>query len=504
MSSMSRAKSFRRLPFHKRLLFSATVSLGMWLALEGTVTFLYSAELQAWESPPPSPRKGLSVMQGHPYLIYEYLPGKHRDGGVTLSINSLGLRGPELEIPKPAGMRRFITTGDSSVFGFGVEDNEVFSSVAADALGDKVEAVVGATPGYSSYQSINLLRLRGLSTEPDLFIIGNLWSDNNFDAFVDKNTIATLTGFEESLGGKVKRGLSKSAIFRVADWKIRVRPQLEKVRVVDWQQSSEDRGQIGLRRVAIDDYAANLDNMVAMAKARNADVVFLLLSNNEDLGPQGPANAPKAWTPYRDVMRETAARHGAPVVDVPELFSASGLSKEDLFLDKMHPTARGHRMIGEALAQVLSDGGWHEGKSLWGEGTGEPRPAYSDPFLQSQEDGGPDVSVPTEAAASELRIEGTLKLSDLPAGGRIQIEVVPPGSSPTVIRSVQVEQAGDFVLPVNQAREVIVRVYVDPEGDGPDADDPRHVFEDNIITLVDAPVTGVVIDLDESTLKVGG
>jgi len=500
---MSRAKSFRRLPLHRKLLFSATVSLGMWLGLEGVVTVLYAPELQAWESPPPSPRKGVSVMQGHPYLIYEYLPGTHHDGGVNLHINSLGLRGPELESPKPAGVRRFITTGDSSVFGFGVRDEEVFSSVAADALGDSVEAVVGATPGYSSYQSINLLRLRGLSTEPDLFVIGNLWSDNNFDAFVDKETIATLTGFEESASSKAKKVMSNSAIYRVADWKLRVRPQLDKVRVVDWQQSSEDRGQIGLRRVAIDDYAANLDNLVEMAKARDADVVFLLLSNNEDLGPQGPDNAPKAWTPYRDVMRETAKRHGAPVLDVPELFRASGLSKEDLFLDKMHPTARGHRMIGEALAELLSERGWHEGASLWEEGTGEPRPSYTDPFLKSQDDGGPDVNTPTDGTASELRIEGSIALSDLPAGGRIQVEVVPPGNSPTVLQSIHLQGPGDFVLPVNQARDVIVRVYVDPEGDGPDADDARHVFEDDVITIVDSPITGVRIDLDAGTLTIG-
>lgn len=494
----------RRLPFRRRLLFSAAVSLGAWLALEGVVTVLYAAELSAWESPPPSPRKGVSVMQGHPYLIYEYLPGRHRDGGVTLNINSLGLRGPELDIPKPEGVRRLITTGDSSVFGFGVEDDEVFSSVAADALGDQVEPVVGATPGYSTYQSLNLLRLRGLSTEPDLFVIGNLWSDNNFDAFVDKDTIATLSGFEQSTSGAVKRMLSKSAIFRVADWKLRVRPQIEKVRVVDWQQSSEDRGQIGLRRVAINDYAANLDHLVDIARSRDADVVFLLLANNEDLGPQGDARALKAWTPYREVMRETAQRHGAPVIDVPELFQATGLSKEDLFLDKMHPTVTGHRLIGEALAELLRDAGWHEGASLWTQGTGAPRPTYEDPFLKGQGDGGTTVSAPTEGPPSEYRIEGTVALADFPSGGLIHLDVVLPGrGNSTVLKSIQIQGPGDFVLPVGQAREVVVRAYVDPEGDGPDADDARFAFEDDPLDLSGGVVSGVVLNLDDGELTGG-
>jgi len=498
-------KPARRIPLGRRVLFSAAISLGAWLGLEGIVTVLYSAELSAWESPPPSPRKGVSVMQGHPYLIYEYLPGTHRDGGVTLTINSLGLRGPELEIPKPAGMRRLITTGDSSVFGFGVEDDEVFSSVAADMLGDQVEAVVGATPGYSTYQSLNLLRLRGLSTEPDLFVIGNLWSDNNFDAFVDKETIATLTGYEQSASGALQRALTSSAIFRVADWKLRVRPQIEKVRVVDWQQSSEDRGQIGLRRVSINDYAENLDHLVDIAKSTDADVVFLLLSNNEDLGPGGEdARAMKAWTPYREVMRETAQRHGAPVIDVPELFRASGLSKEDLFLDKMHPTTKGHRIIGEALGKLLEEKGWATGGTLWGRGTGEARPNYEDPFLKKQDSSGSSAGAPVQGDAppSEYRVEGTITMDDFPPGGVIHLDVVLPGANnSTVLRSIQVQGPGDFVLPVNQARTVVVRAYVDPEGDGPDADDARYAFEDEPLDLSGGAVTGVVIDLDAGKLK---
>ena len=91
-----------------------------------------------------------------------------REQNVTVTINKLGLRGEEIKIPKPDGIRRFITTGDSSVFGFGVEDNEVFSKVADEILGYKVQSICGAIHGYSSFQSVNLLHLRGLSTEPDL------------------------------------------------------------------------------------------------------------------------------------------------------------------------------------------------------------------------------------------------------------------------------------------------------------------------------------------------
>jgi hypothetical protein len=271
--------------------------------------------------------------------------------------------------------------------------------------------------------------------------------------------------------------------------------------VVDWQQSSEDRGQIGLRRVSINDYAQNLDHLVAIAKERGADVVFLLLSNNEDVGPQGDARAMKAWTPYRDVMRATAERHGAPVIDVPALFTASGLSRQDLFLDKMHPTAKGHAIIGQALADLLLEGGWPEGNPLWSDGTGADRPEYEDPFLKSQDENSSSTGV-GDAPPSEYRIEGEVSLDDFPSGGVIHLDVVPPGrNQSTVLQSIQLQGPGSFMLPVGKPQKVVIRAYVDPKGDGPDADDARFAFEDDAIDLADGPARGIRIDLDAGTLS---
>ena len=54
---------------------------------------------------------------------------------VAVRVNSLALRGPELG-PKQANEIRILTLGDSSVFGFGVPESDVFSSVAAAQLSD--------------------------------------------------------------------------------------------------------------------------------------------------------------------------------------------------------------------------------------------------------------------------------------------------------------------------------------------------------------------------------
>ncbi len=489
----------------KRLLFGGVTSIGVWLAVEAAVTSLYSAELRAWASPPPTPQKGVSVLVGNPYLIYEYPPGEHFERGVKVTINSLGLRGAEPIIPKPTGVRRIMSTGDSSVFGFGVQDAEVFTSVTAALVGENVEPIVAAVPGYSTYQTLNLLRMRALKTEPDLFIVGNIWSDNNFDSFVDRDTIATLSGYEQSVKGAVKRVFTLSAVYRVADWKLRVRDAMRSVEKIGWQTNSQDRGQIGVRRVAIQDYADDLEHITQIADSVNGDVVYLVLANNEDLGPGGAAGANmKAWTPYREVMRDTAGRHGAPVLEIPELFRATGLSKEDLFLDQMHPTALGHKIIGEALASLLTEEGWTDHKRMMGDGPGGDVPDYVDPFLKGQASHSGDAAVkgpPTQGPSDAVRIEGTVKADEFTTG-LIQLDVYAPGvANPTVLNTLKLAGPGPFVMPVGTPQTVVLRAYIDSEGDGPDADDPMFDLSAYTFELDKGPAKTVIVDLDAGEVR---
>ncbi len=471
-----------RLPLSRRLLYASVTVAGLLLLVESGVRMLYRAELKAWASPAPARHEGAPTLRGNPYLLFEFAPGVRYEQGVEVRINSLGLRGPEPVLPSPPGVRRILTTGDSSVFGFGVPEDAVLSSVAAAALGEGFEAINAAIPGYSSYQSINLLRLRALKTEPDLIVIGNLWSDNNFDSFVDRDLLATTTGYERSTTARLQRLLSASAIYRVADWKLRVRERSRKIRTVSWQVGSQQH--IGLRRVAINDYAANLEILVGMATEVGAEVVFLLLANEEDV--RAHVGGEKAWTPYREVMREAAARHGAPVVEVPELFRASGLSDEALFLDEMHPTIAGHRIIGEALAEVLRP--WAAGADINTGGTGGAVPVYTDRFVQGSPGSGPITGLQT--SADGIRIQGILK-HDASRGEPITIEAL-PAEGGGVLRSIVLDRPGQFVLQIGAPRKVVLRVRV-----GEDVLD----LSQTVFALDQGPAGSILIDLDQGSLR---
>lgn len=328
-----------------------------------------SAKAGAWRAE--SEAEGGILLDGSPWFLWELRPGVHAERGVTVTVNGLGMRGAEVGVKSRP---RVLAVGDSSIYGFGVADDAVFTSRLAASI--DVEVINGGVPGYSTFQSLNLLDARGLALEPDLLLIGNLWSDNNFDTFVDRELLAAYTAWGHSDTASVRGALERSALFRWGDWFARVRGQAETARRVGWTVGGGG-DPTGRRRVAIDDYAANLDGMASRMAERGGVAAFILLANHDDLLHRTPN---PAWGPYRDVMRDTATRWGAPLVDVPAAFLASGLDVDALFLDDMHPTVAGHAVLAAAVAEALD--GWPEralGLAVPGE-----RPAYTDRFLQME------------------------------------------------------------------------------------------------------------------------
>lgn len=317
---------------------------------------LGAAELWCRAEPPPSledvpaAQAGAeTLMRGNPWLLWELIPGEHFEQGGHVTINAAGFRDRERA---PPTRPRFLALGDSSVYGFGVDDDEVFTSrLEASHDADFINAGV---PGYSTWQSLNLTRGRALALDPDVLIVGNLWSDNNFDSFVDRELLADYAGWVQSPLSRLRGALQASALFRTLDWHLRVSRRSEVARTVGWQAGST-APRSGRRRVSVRDYTANLVEFCAMMHERGAGVVFLMLPNREDIAQRAPS---PAWGPYRAAMREVARGCGAPLVDGPASFQQSGASADALFIDQMHPSAAGHARLAEAVGATLAAAGW--------------------------------------------------------------------------------------------------------------------------------------------------
>lgn len=289
----------------------------------------------------------------HPYLLWEHSPGTRQEQGVSVHINSLGLRGPEPTIPKPAGTRRVLALGDSSVYGFGVPLEHSFVRMATDSLGGEaadLEGIPAALPGYSTLQLLNLLELRALALEPDLLVVAALWSDHATAAQPDAALLDRYQRHDASTRGSIERALQRSALVRLLSWELGVRrgTQADARAHYDLRQPHPDGD---THRVPIDAYRHNLDSLADLAQERGAALVYLVLPHPEDLA--GRQRGVSSFHAYRDAMRQVASAHGASVVEGGEVFAAAGFEREALFLDNIHPTATGHRLLGEALAEAL-------------------------------------------------------------------------------------------------------------------------------------------------------
>lgn len=103
-----------------------------------------------------------------------------RDFSYDLRINSHGLRGPEIDIRKPAGIRRIAVLGDSFVWGVGASDAELFPTLIEQAIPGSQVLNFGVS-GYGPLQ-YHLLTDRVLQFDPDVvvvaFCLGNDFVDN--------------------------------------------------------------------------------------------------------------------------------------------------------------------------------------------------------------------------------------------------------------------------------------------------------------------------------------
>jgi len=413
-------------------------------------------------------------MRGSPYLLWEQAPGIRSEHGVTATINSLGLRGPEPVVPKPKGVKRLLATGDSSVYGFGVEDDEPFIQVAARLL--DVEGHNAAIPGYSTLQTINLLEMRALALEPDVVVIANLWSDNNFDSFVDKDLLNAYTRFEHSPRARLERALRPLALYRLLHWRLVTQSEQAQARTVGWTVGGGEP--TGLRRVAVNDYAANIDRIAHMSLDAGAELVFVVLPNQLDLVDD--AN-PKAWTVYRQVLGDAATRFGAPLVDGSTLFRGG----DGLLLDEMHPTPEGHRVLGVELARVLEP--WANGGTAMGAPDRLPVASYDDPFPFG-DGGGP--------ATTSAAVSGRLIWTH---GGPVQVEAVDlGGASQGVVGQVTLDAPDSFTMTL-QGRLSRVGFVVSAE-EAPGEPAQRHEFFGTPLDL-SAGGQGLVLNLDAGQLQ---
>lgn len=352
----------RSVPRGFRLVASGILFVVALLLGEGFARIV-GPEVPAWRGGD----SGSVIMVGHPTRLWGMGPGVRQNSGTTATINDLGLRGPVPTTPRPVGRERILVLGDSTYFGHGVADDETFPAQLEGRLaaaGLAAEVVNGGVPGYSTEQSRLLLDETAWALEPTLLVVGNLWSDNNFDHFQDADLLRTRNMVTESWL------LSQSTFFQLLAGTIDRMRGGEGAHIVTWTKSSV-WPTVGVRRVSLRRYAENLDAIVRDARARDIGVVFFTPCNREI--SRGDSADDVAWGPYFDVQERVATHHQVPRAASREAMAAAAaeVGAEALFLDEMHPTAAGHAIFARVTAETILGAKWPGQRLL---GTKEPFP----------------------------------------------------------------------------------------------------------------------------------
>ena len=98
--------------------------------------------------------------------------------------NSLGLRGPDVSVRKPEGVRRVLLVGDSYVFGHGVDDEHTLSVRLSERLNARgaarYEVINLGVNSYSTDQQLILFEEMAPNLAPDLVV--HFACDNDFEA----------------------------------------------------------------------------------------------------------------------------------------------------------------------------------------------------------------------------------------------------------------------------------------------------------------------------------
>ncbi len=306
-------------------------------------------------------RKHPPLHRPHPSFLWEVCPhhnGKVNIGGIigTLKTESHGFRGEEVSMEKPPGTFRIMILGDSSAFGYGVNQDEVFAEVLQKMLRDKypgknIEVINGAVMGYTTFSSRNFFLEKGLEFEPDAIIISHN-NDPDIDLDADKNRVPP-----QNLQPLMKL-LYKSNIYMAIRREILNRK---------YGKTPEIYGEIpeekGVNRVSQDDLRKNLETIMNSADKKGMKILTISMPRNDKVDREEgePDDLDDELLEYRRIMKEVTVGHKGVFVDI--LKEWKEFPSEYLFIDSMHPTAEGHKKIAGELYRVIVTEGWITGKN---------------------------------------------------------------------------------------------------------------------------------------------
>lgn len=290
------------------------------------------------------------------------IPGEHRSGPVTASINQDGFAGAELK-PDGPDLFRIAAVGDSCTYGDG---NAVHTYPAImqkilderERPGRRYEVVNAGISGMNSELALRRLRTKVLSLEPDLVTIYIGWNDlMKFDPAAQ-----TLSAGASPVARALDhlwlvKGLRKLIFFHLRPY-LRppaTGPESRTGRFADFKPDIYEGNlreiirtvrSIGSQPVLLTLPTVVRPEMTA-ADLRRAGVIFPYFSSAYGVGDLLDLIAT-----YNATIHRVGLEMSVPVLDIARVFEQVEAPEEYLF-DTMHATTKGKRLIAEKVIAGL-------------------------------------------------------------------------------------------------------------------------------------------------------
>ncbi|HUY32757.1 MAG TPA: GDSL-type esterase/lipase family protein [Pirellulales bacterium] len=280
-------------------------------------------------------------------------PGFHMRSGVySITINSLGLRGPEISREKARGVVRVAIVGESSAFGYLVDDADVAArrlEANLRARGLEVEVLNAGVPGYNLFHSTVRYREVVAPLAPDVVLVYLGWNDLAYvvrgPSELDRFRVRPVApGWERLLGQSTLYGL---VAYRLLGASARMMPsQIGGTRPTE---SGAAAFHANLARLA-DLVGASGARLVVCAQATAAHphvsprLAAVLAHSEED-------RSDVIWMGMwlRDREREFAAERHVPFLDAYDAIPPT----EEFLADYIHLTVAGERELAEFWTRKL-------------------------------------------------------------------------------------------------------------------------------------------------------
>ncbi len=254
-----------------------------------------------------------------------------------LTINSKGLRDTEHPYAKPEGVKRILVLGDSFAWGYGVADEETFSSVLerllAEREGTRWEVINTGVSGWSTDQQYLFLREEGMRYEPDIVLL----------AFCSANDV------KGSLTARLY-SLSKPLLRHPLGGAYSPGSRLEFVNIPPPKpgDTSKHMEFTGDSRDIMTPLLGGMHDLASQAGA-----AFMVASFGRFLNPTNPEL--KQWA--EETRAIVSGLPGSLFLDIDFEFWDRGLAEEDLVDESIdhdgHWDAGGHKLVAEILLEFL-------------------------------------------------------------------------------------------------------------------------------------------------------